>query len=155
MHRTMASQVQGTAFVTGAASGIGKATVHVLAKNGISAVALVDVNRALLEETKSELLSEHPRLRVAVHQVDVRDEASVEDAVRKTAEEFGQVDIGVNAAGIGGKPGPSHEMELSEWQRVIDINQTGVWMCQRALIRQMLKQEYVLPLICGMLALRM
>ncbi|EDP52168.1 oxidoreductase, short-chain dehydrogenase/reductase family, putative [Aspergillus fumigatus A1163] len=141
----MASQVQGTAFITGAASGIGKATAHVLAKNGISAVALVDVNRALLEETKSELLSEHPRLRVAVHQVDVTDEASVEDAVRKTAEEFGQVDIGVNAAGIGGKPGPSHEMELSEWQRVIDINQTGVWMCQRALIRQMLKQEYVLP----------
>ncbi|KAH1930703.1 hypothetical protein KXW63_005536 [Aspergillus fumigatus] len=141
MHRTMASQVQGTAFITGAASGIGKATAHVLAKNGISAVALVDVNRALLEETKSELLSEHPRLRVAVHQVDVTDEASVEDAVCKTAEEFGQVDIGVNAAGIGGKPGPSHEMELSEWQRVIDINQTGVWMCQRALIRQMLKQE--------------
>ncbi|KAK9587626.1 hypothetical protein V6Z92_006554 [Aspergillus fumigatus] len=141
MHRTMASQVQGTAFITGAASGIGKATAHVLAKNGISAVALVDVNRALFEETKSELLSEHPRLRVAVHQVDVTDEASVEDAVRKTAEEFGQVDIGVNAAGIGGKPGPSHEMELSEWQRVIDINQTGVWMCQRALIRQMLKQE--------------
>ncbi|PKX97754.1 SDR family NAD(P)-dependent oxidoreductase [Aspergillus novofumigatus IBT 16806] len=139
----MASQVQGTAFITGGASGIGKATAHVLARNGISAVALVDVNLELLEETKRELLSENAQLRVAVFEVDVTDEVSVEDAVRKTAEEFGQIDIGVNAAGVSGKPGPSHETELSEWQRVIDINQTGVWMCQRALIRQMLKQEYV------------
>ncbi|GFF66087.1 hypothetical protein CNMCM6069_006214 [Aspergillus lentulus] len=137
----MASQVQGTAFITGAASGIGKATAQVLAKNGINAVALVDVNLALLEETKRELLSGHAQLRVAVFEVDVTDEASVEDAVRKTAEEHGQIDIGVNAAGISGKPDLSHETELSEWQRVIDINQTGVWMCQRALIRQMLRQE--------------
>ncbi|GAQ09922.1 3-oxoacyl-[acyl-carrier-protein] reductase FabG [Aspergillus lentulus] len=137
----MAFQVQGTAFITGAASGIGEATAHILASNGISAVALVDVNLALLEETKRELLSGHAQLRVAVFEVDVTDEASVEDAVRKTAEEFGQIDVGVNAAGISGKPDPSHETELSEWQRVIDINQTGVWMCQRALIRQMLRQE--------------
>ncbi|GFF28000.1 bacilysin biosynthesis oxidoreductase BacC [Aspergillus udagawae] len=137
----MAHQVQGTAFITGGASGIGEATAHVLAKNGISALALLDVNPVLLEETKKQLLSEYAQLRVAVYQVDVRDEGAVEDAVRKTAEEFGQIDIGVNAAGISGKPGLSHDTELSDWQRVIDINQTGLWVCQRALIRQMLKQE--------------
>jgi NADP-dependent 3-hydroxy acid dehydrogenase YdfG len=139
----MAHQVQGTAFITGGASGIGEATAHVLAKNGISALALLDVNPVLLEETKKQLLSEYAQLRVAVFQVDIRDEGAVEDAVRKTAEEFGQIDIGVNAAGISGKPGLSHDTELSDWQRVVDINQTGLWICQRALIRQMLKQEYV------------
>ncbi|GIJ99662.1 hypothetical protein Aspvir_003663 [Aspergillus viridinutans] len=137
----MAHQVQGTAFITGGASGIGEATAHVLAKNGISALALLDVNPVLLEETKKQLLAEYAQLRVAAFQVDVRDEAAVEDAVRKTAEEFGQIDIGVNAAGISGKAGPSHDTDLSDWQRVIDINQTGLWICQRALIRQMLKQE--------------
>ncbi|RLM00087.1 hypothetical protein CFD26_106972 [Aspergillus turcosus] len=137
----MASQVQGTAFITGGASGIGKATAHVLAKNGISGVALVDVNQALLEETQKELLSQHAQLRVAVLQVDVTDEVAVEAAVRETVEEFGGIDIGVNAAGIGGRWAASHDMQLTDWQRVIDINQTGLWICQRALIRQMLKQE--------------
>jgi NAD(P)-dependent dehydrogenase (short-subunit alcohol dehydrogenase family) len=139
----MASQVQGTAFITGGASGIGKATAHVLAKNGISAVALADVNQALLEETQMELQCEYPRLLVAAVQVDVTNEVAVEAAVRTTAEEFGGIHIGVNAAGIGGKWAASHDMELADWQRVIDINQTGLWICQRALIRQMLKQEYV------------
>ncbi|RHZ55422.1 SDR family NAD(P)-dependent oxidoreductase [Aspergillus thermomutatus] len=137
----MTYQVKGTAFITGGASGIGKATAHVLAQNGISAIALVDVNLPLLEETQKELQSEYAQLRVAVLQVDVTDEVSVEAAVRKTAEEFGRIDVGVNAAGISGRPGLSHDLELSDWQKVIDINQTGLWICQRALIRQMLKQE--------------
>ncbi|KAF7122205.1 hypothetical protein CNMCM5793_000162 [Aspergillus hiratsukae] len=137
----MASQLQGTAFITGGASGIGKATAHVFAKNGISGLVLADVNMALLAETIAELRIQHPQIRLAALQLDVTDEGAVEAAVRETAEKFGGIDIGVNAAGISCRPAPSHDMELADWQRVIDINQTGLWICQRALIRQMLKQE--------------
>lgn len=143
----MAHQVQGTAFITGGASGIGKATAHVLAKNGISGLALVDVNQALLEETQKELQAEYEELHVAIFEVDVTDEVAVRLAVRQTVALFDGIDIGVNAAGIGGRWAASHNMKLADWQRVIDINQTGLWICQRALIRQMLKQEYVLSVL--------
>lgn len=76
-----------------------------------------------------------------IFQVNVADEEAVEAAVNKTVETFGGIDIGINCAGISGTPTPTHLMSLSEWQKVIDVNQTGVWLCQRALIKQMLKQE--------------
>jgi NAD(P)-dependent dehydrogenase (short-subunit alcohol dehydrogenase family) len=63
-------------------------------------------------------------------------------------ERFGSIDIGVNCAGISGNPTSTHEMSLAEWNKVIAINQTGVWLCQRALIRQMLTQEYVIRESC-------
>ncbi|CAI7614363.1 unnamed protein product [Penicillium pancosmium] len=137
----MACNVKGTAFITGGGSGIGKSTSIALAQNGISAVALVDMNVPLLEKTRDELRAQFPSLAVEIMEVNVANEESVESAVQKTAERFGRVDIGINCAGISGIPTPTAEMSLAEWQKVIDVNQTGVWLCQRALIRQMLKQD--------------
>ena len=82
-----------------------------------------------------------PQIEIESMIVDVSDEAAVEAAINKAATRFGSIDIGINCAGISGMPTPTHQMSLSEWQKVIDVNQTGVWLCQRALIRQMLKQE--------------
>lgn len=104
-------------------------------------MTLVDVNVPLLEQTRDALRAQFPTLEVEILEVNVANEESVESAVQKTAERFGRVDIGINCAGISGIPTPTAEMSLVEWQKVIDVNQTGVWLCQRALIRQMLKQE--------------
>lgn len=83
----------------------------------------------------------------------MKDEASVEAAVEKTVARFGGIEIAVHAAGIGGEtPGTDHA-SLENWQKVIDINQTGVWLCQRAVVRQMQKQEYCLPCISRLMFL--
>lgn len=103
----------------------------------------MDTNVPLLEQTRDELRAQFPSLEVEILEVNVANEESVESAVQKTVERFGRLDIGINCAGISGDPTPTAEMTLAEWQKVIDVNQTGVWLCQRALIRQMLKQESV------------
>ncbi|KAF9891863.1 hypothetical protein FE257_003348 [Aspergillus nanangensis] len=137
----MACQVSGSAFITGGASGIGKGTAFALAKHGVTSLTLVDVHLAHLEETRSELLSQFPAVAVEIVEADMTKEASVAEAVQKTVDRFGRIDIAVNAAGIAPTPTFTHELELSEWQKVVDINQTGVWLCQRAQIRQMMLQE--------------
>ncbi|KAJ5108140.1 hypothetical protein N7456_004815 [Penicillium angulare] len=137
----MAYRVDGTAFITGGASGIGKAAALTLAQNGIKALALIDLNLSVLESARDEILSKFGHVEVEILQVNVADESSVDAAVNNVAAKFGGIDIGINSAGISGTPTPTHLMSLSEWQKVVDVNQTGVWLCQRALIRQMLKQE--------------
>ena len=104
-------------------------------------MALGDLNLSLLENVQTEIRSQHPNVDVEIFKVDVADEASVDTAIQKTVERFRHIDIGVNCAGISGNPTSTHQMSLMEWKNVIDINQTGVWLCQRALIRQMLTQE--------------
>lgn len=143
----MVCQVKGTAFITGAGSGIGKATAISFAQNGIQSITLIDLNLSHLKKSRDELRAQFPTVIVDIIQANVADEASVDDAVRKTVERFGGIDIGINCAGISGIPTPTDQMTLAEWQKVIDVNQTGVWLCQRALIRQMLKQEWVAHLV--------
>ncbi|KAJ6090337.1 hypothetical protein N7486_009152 [Penicillium sp. IBT 16267x] len=137
----MAPMVKGTAFITGGASGIGKSTAIAFAQNGIRALALLDLNLSLLEATRDEIRGQFPLIKVEIFEVNVADEESVEAAVTKVVDQFGSIEIGINCAGISGTPTPTHLMSLAEWQKVIDVNQTGVWLCQRALIQQMLKQE--------------
>ncbi|KAJ5809638.1 uncharacterized protein N7503_001856 [Penicillium pulvis] len=137
----MAPMVKGTAFITGGASGIGKSTAIAFAQNGISALALVDLDASLLEATRDEIRAQFPLVAVEIFAVNVAGEASVEAVITKVVDQFGGIEIGINCAGISGTPTPTHLMSLVEWQKVIDVNQTGVWLCQRALIRQMLKQE--------------
>lgn len=121
--------------------GIGKSTAFALARNGIEGLALLDLNVSLLEEVRTEIQTQYPTVSVETFQVNVADEVSVNTAVHKTVERYGRIDVGVNCAGISGTPTSTHQMSLEEWRKVIDINQTGVWLCQRALIRQMLTQE--------------
>ncbi|KAE8149901.1 hypothetical protein BDV25DRAFT_140350 [Aspergillus avenaceus] len=137
----MACKVSGIALITGAASGIGKGTALAFARNGINALSLLDVNLSELESTRDELKVQFPDVEVVIMQVDVTNEMIVDDAIGKTVAQFGRIDIAVHAAGISGIPMSTHEMSVSNYQKVIDINQTGVWLCQKAVIRQMLTQE--------------
>ena len=158
----MACKVEGTALIFGGGSGIffsssrsqcyyleinqkfpgiGRGTAYKLAENGITNIALSDINSSAVESTRNELQALYPSVDVLVLETNVVDEASVAAAVQKTAEKYGRIDIGINSAGISGTPCPTDKLALAEWQRVIDVNQTGLWLCQRALIQQMLKQE--------------
>jgi NAD(P)-dependent dehydrogenase (short-subunit alcohol dehydrogenase family) len=74
-------------------------------------------------------------------QLDVGSEQSIDDAVSSTAKKFGSIDYAVNNAGIAGPLVRSAEHSMADWQKVMDVNLNGVWMSQRAEIRQMLKQK--------------
>ncbi|OQE45100.1 hypothetical protein PENCOP_c002G02999 [Penicillium coprophilum] len=137
----MEMQVHGIAFITGAGSGIGASTARKFAQCGISVLSLVDINITSLRSLSSEIAVASPGVKVLVQHIDVTDESSVDKAVEKTVQEFGKIDIAVHAAGIGDCGQPTHNLSLDLWQNVMNINQTGLWLCERAIIRQMLKQE--------------
>lgn len=72
---------------------------------------------------------------------DMAEESSIVQAVQQVVDRFGRIDIAVNNAGIGGPLGPSTEMSAQAFHKVIDINLIGLWIGQREVIRQMLKQD--------------
>ena len=104
-----------TAVVTGAARGIGKATAELLEKAG-ARVARIDLDSGF--------------------RCDVSDETQVESTFGIIHDEFGGVDILVNNAGIAVRK-TSFEISLEEWERVIAVNLTGLFLCSRAAARRM------------------
>lgn len=119
------------ALITGAASGIGRATALRLASEG-AAVAAADVQpepvHALCEEIRSS--QEQQALPVLC---DVSNPGSVQEAVAATAARFGRLDVLCNIAGIL-RFDHSHELSLEDWNRVIQVNLTGTFlMCQAAI----------------------
>jgi NAD(P)-dependent dehydrogenase (short-subunit alcohol dehydrogenase family) len=71
----------------------------------------------------------------------VTDEKAIDDSVEKTVKAFGRLDYAVNNAGIGGAIDTSDQIQKDDFEKVLSVNLTAVWLCQRAQIRQMLKQE--------------
>lgn len=69
------------------------------------------------------------------------DEKAIDDSIQKTVKEFGRLDFAVNNAGIGGIIKTSDQIPKDDFEKVIAVNTTAVWQCQRAQIRQMLKQK--------------
>ncbi|KAL3486874.1 hypothetical protein BJX62DRAFT_241560 [Aspergillus germanicus] len=137
----MTSLLRGSAFITGAASGIGKATAYSFANHGIQRIALADINLPLAQETARTLERNFPHLQVLPLHLDVSSEKSIAEAITKTKTEFKRIDYAVNNAGISGSPALSAEHDVSSWRKTLDVNLTGVWMCSRAQIAAMLAQE--------------
>ena len=125
------------ALITGAASGIGRATAVRLAEEGAS-VACLDVDRAGLTETLAlvEALG-RPAMNV---DCDVSDEASVDRAVRSVLERFGRIDVLCNIAGIL-RADHSHELRLDDWNRLLSVNLTGTFLMCRAAIPYLLRTK--------------
>jgi NAD(P)-dependent dehydrogenase (short-subunit alcohol dehydrogenase family) len=121
-------------FVTGAGSGIGRATAALFAAEG-ARVFGVDVNRDGLAETVTAL-KEAGGVADGTH-CDVADAAAVERAVAKAAGACGRLDVLVNAAGIGGFK-RFEELEPDEWQRTLSVNLTGMFHTIRASLPHLL-----------------
>ncbi|PDV99883.1 SDR family NAD(P)-dependent oxidoreductase [Candidatus Chloroploca asiatica] len=127
------------AIVTGASSGIGRATAVGLAREGAKVTICADRNVEGLEETRQEL--EALGAECLALQVDVRSQAAVESCVQQTRERFGTIDILVNNAGTG-QFSPFPMMSNDEYDRVMDINLRGTFYFCRAVLPIMLEHDY-------------
>lgn len=136
MKRNLFDLTGKVAIVTGAAKGLGRQISEGYADYGAS-VALVDIDL-----TRAELAAEMIRadggMATAI-KCDVSDEQQVEAAVAQTVDTFGHVDIAANVAGISGRC-PAEHMSCELWDRVIDINLRGCFLCSVTAGRQMIGQ---------------
>lgn len=133
----MSKEFEGkVAIVTGASSGIGRACALAFAARGAS-VVVADVNVEGSEETV-HMIREAEGDATFVR-CDVSKPEDVEAMVEATVATFGRLDYACNNAGIEGTSAPTAEYPIDSWNRVIGVNLTGVWLCVRYEIPQMLK----------------
>jgi 3-oxoacyl-[acyl-carrier protein] reductase len=125
------------AVVTGAASGIGKGIAIAFAREGADIVVADKVDESGAAEVIAGIRA-HGREPLFVH-VDVADEASVDNMAAMSLAHFGRVDILVNNAGIFTES-LLEKMSVDDWDRVVNTNLRGTFLCTRALIHQMLER---------------
>lgn len=125
------------AMVTGAGSGIGRATVLALRREGYS-VVLAGRRREALERTAAEAATDAPPALVVP--ADVSDVASVDQLFQETRDAFGRLDLLFNNAGTGAPAVPLEDLTLEQWRRVVDVNLTGAFLCTQAAFRLMKDQ---------------
>lgn len=131
------SEATKVAFVTGAGSGIGRATAQLFAARGYATV-LADMNEEGGRETEASIRQAGGECRFIPCNVTV--DESVKDAVDQAVAAYGRLDAAFNGAGIDGDVGLlTAECSIDNWHRVIAVNLTGVWHCLRHQIPQMLK----------------
>lgn len=126
------------AIITGGGRGIGREIALALAEEG-SDIALFDVNEEVLNSTCKELQGLGRRAEGFV--VDVTDSKKVDEGVAKVLDKLGRIDILINNAGIT-KDGLLIRMGDAQWDRVIDINLKGSFLCTRSVAKHMMKQRY-------------
>ncbi|MCV9887626.1 3-oxoacyl-[acyl-carrier-protein] reductase [Metabacillus halosaccharovorans] len=126
------------ALVTGASRGIGKAIALDLAKNGASIAVNYAGNEAKANEVVDEIKANGGQA-IAI-KADVSNGDEVQQMIKEVIKEFGQLDILVNNAGIT-RDNLLMRMKDSEWDEVIDTNLKGVFLCTKAVTRQMMKQR--------------
>lgn len=123
-----------TAIVTGAGSGIGKGVAKVLLDAGYN-VALAGRRREQLEETAAG------DAKALVVPTDVAKSASVDALFEATKSKFGRLDLLFNNAGTNAPPVPFDELSDEQWQKVVDVNLSGMFFCARAAVRIMKAQK--------------
>jgi NAD(P)-dependent dehydrogenase (short-subunit alcohol dehydrogenase family) len=126
------------AVITGAGSGIGRAVALKLQGTGYD-VALLGRRAGELEKTANGAVSGGGRFLVLP--TDVTGELAVKAAFDKTVASFGRVDVLFNNAGTFAHGAPLDELTLADWQRVVDVNLTGPFLCAREAIRIMKTQQ--------------
>ncbi|MBD2298522.1 3-oxoacyl-[acyl-carrier-protein] reductase [Nostoc sp. FACHB-190] len=126
------------AIITGGSRGIGKAIALELAKYGASVVVNYASSSTAADNVVAEITSVGGQ--ALALQADVSQAEQVEALINATTEKFGRVDILVNNAGIT-RDTLLLRMKPEEWQAVIDLNLTGVFLCTRAVSKLMLKQR--------------
>lgn len=133
------------AVVTGAGSGLGRATAARLAEEG-AAAACLDLALEAATETAEQIRAAGGTARP--YQVDVADPASVRDAVAAAARDLGPPRVLVTCAGIG-RFANTHEMPFADWSRIIGVNLTGTFLLAQAVLPAMLEHGGVIVTIAS------
>ena len=134
----MAGQLEGkVSLITGGGSGIGKASALAFAREG-SKVVVADVNVEGGEQTVR--LIQDTGGEATFVRADVSISSDVSDMVSHAIQTYNRLDCAFNNAGVSGGPGRVHEYTEENWSRVLNINLTGVWLCMKYEIIQMLNQ---------------
>ncbi|MGF0177087.1 SDR family oxidoreductase [Streptomyces sp. Marseille-Q5077] len=128
------------ALVTGANSGIGKATAVAMGRAGADVVVNYVAGRDEAEKVVEEIKSFG--VRAAAYEADVSDEDQVVAMTNRMVEEFGTIDILVANAGLQ-RDAAFTEMTLAQWQKVIDVNLTGQFLCAREATKEFLRRGVV------------
>jgi NAD(P)-dependent dehydrogenase (short-subunit alcohol dehydrogenase family) len=132
------------AIVTGASSGIGKATAVALFANGWNVVfagrRLDRLEQAIVEATEARQSQAAPSPRAIAVQTDVTSEDSVRNLFARTHATFGRLDLLFNNAGISGQEVPVEDLSIEVWRSVIDTNLTGMFLCIQEAVRLMKNQ---------------
>lgn len=119
------------AVVTGGASGIGLATTKKLLSEGAN-VVILDLK---MDEEIINSLGEN----VLYLKCDVSNEENVKNCIEEIIKKFDHIDYLVANAGIGGSSSKPHEVSMDEWNKVISVNQTGIFLLNKYVINEMLK----------------
>jgi NAD(P)-dependent dehydrogenase (short-subunit alcohol dehydrogenase family) len=125
------------ALLTGAAVGIGRAAALIFALQGAK-VVLADILDLEGEET-ARLVEQAGGEAIFVH-CDVTQSDQVQALISKTVEQYGRLDCAFNNAGFEGEFAPTIECREENWEHVLAVNLTGVWLCMKYEMQQMLKQ---------------
>ncbi|MCM2410579.1 SDR family oxidoreductase [Streptomyces sp. RKAG290] len=129
-----------TALVTGANSGIGKATAIGLGRAGANVVVNYVSDRDAAEQVVQEIASFG--VRAVAHEADVSQETQVTEMVGRTVQDFGTLDILVANAGMQ-RDAKFTEMTLAQWQKVLDVNLTGQFLCAREAAKEFRRRGVV------------
>ena len=132
----MASEQRQIALVTGAARGIGRAIARRLIDDGMT-VVVADIDESAATAAARELGACAHAMRL-----DVTSEPSWRDAIAATGERIGPLTALVNCAGIAGRSAPAWELSVDEWNQVIAIDLTGVFLGCRAALPGMMERGY-------------
>ena len=124
------------AIITGSGSGVGRAIALAFAKEGAN-VVVADVKEELARRTATEI--EAIGRRALAIKVDVRFAREIDRVIQKTLEKFGKIDILVNNAGVNMMASAINLTE-EEWDYVMDVNAKGVFLCSKAVAKQLIKQ---------------
>lgn len=126
-----------TTLITGATSGIGKATAHEFAKHGINLI-LCGRRQDRLNALEKDLTN---KTNITTLNFDVRDKAKVKEAIESLPDNFKQIDILINNAGNAHGLDPIHEGSLDDWDAMMDINVKGLLYVSKAVIPQMVERQ--------------
>lgn len=124
------------ALITGAAMGIGRETALAFARKGAD-IVISDINDEKLKKNQSEIKEEG--VKVLSVKADISKEDDIRNMVKKAVEKFGRLDIACNNAGIGGESATTGEYSIEGWDKVLNINLRGQFMCMKYEIEAMLE----------------
>jgi len=125
-----------TVIITGAGLGIGQATALVLAQEGAQ-VALTDIDDKVGNNLAEEIIAAGGSAQY--WHMDTTDEDNMSKVFSEVVNKFGSIDVLVNNAGIAGVDKPTHEISKEEWEALMNVNVTGVFLCTKHVIPYMLK----------------